>query len=441
MAGTLEANKLIAGVLTAGVIFVGAAVLSDILYHPTQLAENAYPIQTEDATQTAEAEAEPEMEPLPVRLASGTVEDGESAFRACSACHNVEQGSAHMVGPNLWNIVGSEIAAKDGFGYSDALASKEGEWTYESLDAWLENPSEWAPGTSMSYAGLKDPETRASMLLYLRSLSEDPEPLPEPEAETASAEGEATETASAEGEASGAADTGGGGAEETSEAQAVAADQSGGSESADAGQADNASAGTDGTSSTETAAADDAAADSGGDSAESAEGGATAGERSDEGDTSQTAAGEGVGDAAGGSGGAAAGGTDEVAMRVAEASVSDGESAFRACSACHTVQEGRPHRVGPNLWAIVGSEIAAKDGFGYSDALAGKEGEWTYAKLDAWLADPRSWAPGTSMAYAGLSDPEARAAVIAYLRSLDDEPAPLPETEASSGSQQRASGG
>ena len=75
---------------------------------------------------------------------------------------------------------------------------------------------------------------------------------------------------------------------------------------------------------------------------------------------------------------------------------------------------------------MVGRDIASVEGFAYSDALAGKEGAWDYQTLDAFLAEPREWAPGTKMAFAGLKQPEERADIILYLRSLASAPAPLP---------------
>ena len=100
----------------------------------------------------------------------------------------------------------------------------------------------------------------------------------------------------------------------------------------------------------------------------------------------------------------------------------------RNCTACHTFNEGGANRVGPNLWDIVGRPIAAGDGFNYSGALAERSEEtWSYENLDAFLANPRGWAPGTKMAYAGLRSANDRAELIAYMRGLSGDPAPLPE--------------
>ncbi len=77
---------------------------------------------------------------------------------------------------------------------------------------------------------------------------------------------------------------------------------------------------------------------------------------------------------------------------------------------------------------MVERPIASATGFAYSKALKEKSGAaWSYDNLDAFLEKPKDWAPGAKMSFAGLKKPGQRAAVIAYLRSLSDSPAALPE--------------
>lgn len=88
------------------------------------------------------------------------------------------------------------------------------------------------------------------------------------------------------------------------------------------------------------------------------------------------------------------------------------------CKVCHNFAAGQPNKIGPNLHGIVGKKAASTAGFAYSAALKGKAASglvWDAKSLDTWLAKPAAFAPGTKMAYAGLADPKARAAVIAYL--------------------------
>lgn len=209
MAGSLEANKVVAAVLTAGIIVVGVGVVADLLYHPETVAENAFPITVEGATEVAEAVDEPAPIPLPVLLANASAEAGAGAFRACAACHTVDEGGASRVGPNLWNIVGRDIAGYGGFRYSDALTGRDGEWTFEYLYEFIKAPRDWAPGTSMSYAGLRGSEDRADVIAYLRSLSDNPAPLPEVETVDEAAEVEADAAAAPEAEPDPEAATGG----------------------------------------------------------------------------------------------------------------------------------------------------------------------------------------------------------------------------------------
>jgi cytochrome c len=112
---------------------------------------------------------------------------------------------------------------------------------------------------------------------------------------------------------------------------------------------------------------------------------------------------------------------------IAAADVAQGEKVFGKCKSCHTVNEGGANGVGPNLWNVVGGPHAHIDGFNYSAAMAAMhDRKWSYEELDAFLLSPKSYAPGTKMTFAGLSKPEDRAAVIAYLRTLSNNPLPLP---------------
>ncbi|HXV25746.1 MAG TPA: cytochrome c family protein [Alphaproteobacteria bacterium] len=135
--------------------------------------------------------------------------------------------------------------------------------------------------------------------------------------------------------------------------------------------------------------------------------------------TEQTPATEETGQAASGEGGGG-----DLAALITAATPDQGKQVARKCLACHSFEAGGPNKVGPNLAGIVGADIASKD-FAYSDALKGKEGTWTDESLDAFLAGPKSWAPGTKMVFAGLKKAEERAAVIAYLRSLSPNAPPL----------------
>ena len=112
---------------------------------------------------------------------------------------------------------------------------------------------------------------------------------------------------------------------------------------------------------------------------------------------------------------------------LAAASVEKGEQGAKKCVACHTFTKGGPNRVGPNLWGIINRPKASEAGFAYSDAIKKKGGNWTIDDLNAFLTNPRGYAPGTKMTFAGLAKGSERAVIIAYLNSLADSPAPLPK--------------
>jgi cytochrome c len=116
-----------------------------------------------------------------------------------------------------------------------------------------------------------------------------------------------------------------------------------------------------------------------------------------------------------------------VVALLAKASPEDGALQFRMCMACHTTEKDGPHKIGPNLWGIVGQRKAAFYQYNYSAGLKAKGGKWSYGDLAEYLHDPRQFAPGTSMAFAGIPDNTRLANLIAYLRILADDPRPLPK--------------
>ena len=103
-----------------------------------------------------------------------------------------------------------------------------------------------------------------------------------------------------------------------------------------------------------------------------------------------------------------------------------GEQVFKKCTACHNADQGGANALGPGLYGVMGNGVAGHPGFAFSDALKGKGGNWDWDTMSAWLASPKKFAPGTKMTFAGLSNPQDRANVMAFLNSRDASPLPLP---------------
>jgi cytochrome c len=115
---------------------------------------------------------------------------------------------------------------------------------------------------------------------------------------------------------------------------------------------------------------------------------------------------------------------------LASADAAKGADVFKKCQACHTVDQGAANGLGPNLWATMGKPHGHVPGFAYSDALKSVPGVWDWKSMSEWLANPKKYAPGTKMTFAGLSNPEDRANVIAFLNSKSPSPLPLPAAPA-----------
>lgn len=117
---------------------------------------------------------------------------------------------------------------------------------------------------------------------------------------------------------------------------------------------------------------------------------------------------------------------------LASADPAKGEAVFKKCAACHSNDAASANKVGPGLWNIVNRPVAAHEGFKYSNAMTefaeGGSVVWDYDHLSHFLAAPKKYIKGTAMGFAGVKKIEERADLIAYLRTLGDTPAPLPDT-------------
>lgn len=121
---------------------------------------------------------------------------------------------------------------------------------------------------------------------------------------------------------------------------------------------------------------------------------------------------------------------EPVSPLLASADVGKGEKISKKCHACHNLEKGAGAKVGPDLWNIVGREPGSVEGFNYSSAMKDfgqKHKEWTYEELNHFLTAPKKYISGTAMGFAGISKLQDRADLIAYLRTLSDNPVPLPQ--------------
>ena len=111
---------------------------------------------------------------IEARLQVSDPQAGEKVFRKCKACHTIEAGGANRVGPNLYGTVNRPVAHIDGYRYSDAMKGYGGEWSFERLDAYLEDPRKAVKGTKMAFSGIKNADERANLIAYLNTQSDNP---------------------------------------------------------------------------------------------------------------------------------------------------------------------------------------------------------------------------------------------------------------------------
>ena len=107
-------------------------------------------------------------------FASVSISEGEKVFKKCAACHSIAKGGKNKIGPALYNVIGRQAGSLPDYKYSKGMIAYAKKWTPQEMNGFLIKPKDWVKGTKMSYAGLKKPEERAALILYLNKNNDNP---------------------------------------------------------------------------------------------------------------------------------------------------------------------------------------------------------------------------------------------------------------------------
>lgn len=184
---SFELNKVAGAVLFSLLVILGVKNLAAELYKVEPANPKSFVVEgvvAEGGEGAAPAAAAAPVEPLPVLLAKADVAAGEKQSKKCGACHNLAEGAGAKIGPDLYDVVGRTRAAAPGFSYSEGMKKMGGKWTFDELFKFIEDPRGYVSGTAMTFAGIKDPQQRADLIVYLNTLGSH---LPLPKVEAAAA--------------------------------------------------------------------------------------------------------------------------------------------------------------------------------------------------------------------------------------------------------------
>jgi len=100
-------------------------------------------------------------------------ENGKRQAQFCRACHSLERGGRHLIGPSLYGMFGTEAGSQSGFEYSPVLRDADFAWTPAALNAWLAQPARFLPGNRMTFAGVVRERDRTDLIAYLLAVTSD----------------------------------------------------------------------------------------------------------------------------------------------------------------------------------------------------------------------------------------------------------------------------
>ena len=174
-------NKIIVSVILAVILVLGINKITDIIFYVEKPEKSAYQVVgiSNDATNEKKKANSGDVASgdIMALLASASADEGAKVFKKCAACHSIKEGGANKIGPALWGVLGRPAGSVPGYKYSKAMAAHGKNWSFEEMNGFLIKPKDWIKGTKMSFAGLKKPEERAAVILYMNENSSSPLPL------------------------------------------------------------------------------------------------------------------------------------------------------------------------------------------------------------------------------------------------------------------------
>ena len=174
-------NKIIVSIVLALILILGINKITDVMFYVEKPEKSAYQVanvaSTSGTTTSQESSENSESGNIMELFASASAADGAKVFKKCAACHSITQGGKNKIGPALWGVIGRQAGSVSDYKYSKAMSAYKKVWSFDEMNGFLIKPKEWIKGTKMAFAGLKKPEDRAAVILYMNENSDSPLPI------------------------------------------------------------------------------------------------------------------------------------------------------------------------------------------------------------------------------------------------------------------------